>query len=119
MRKLLESPLTVSLGEALTVLPEVSKTFTNLIRDTGVIQILNHPEKQHLSWINESHIAGPETTDYFSVLLSTEKLDKLFGNTSFYKSECPRISARIGSLVTQVLLDSRAKVNVIRNELAN
>lgn len=69
--------------------------------------------------MNEAARQTAGTDSHAVSFLSTEQLDRRFGNVHFYRSECPRVEASIGSATTKVLLDSGAEVNVIKEKVAH
>jgi hypothetical protein len=117
VRKLLESPVTVTLSEALQVMPEVRKIFANPVKDTVAKRLLETTETNvrlnPVSSAENSHIDHTALNH-----LTTDQVDRRFGNLKFYRSECPRVAAVIGSCNTQALLDTGAEVNVMREAFA-
>lgn len=51
--------------------------------------------------------------------LTTDQIDRRFGNLKFYRSECPRMSVAIGNCSTHTLVDTGAEVNMIREAFAH
>jgi hypothetical protein len=99
-------------------MPEVRKIFVSPIKDVIAKRLLQTTEDG--SRANAvSSLVQPVYIDRITLNhLTTNQIDRRFGNLKFYRSECPRVSAVIGAANIQVLLDTRAKVNVIREAFA-
>jgi hypothetical protein len=119
VRKLLESPVTVTLSEALQVMPEVRKIFASPVKDAVAKRLLQTTEDGSRANAVSSSVQ-PVRVDRITLNhLTTNQIDRRFGNLKFYRSECPRVSAVVGAANIQVLLDTGAEVNVIREAFAH